>query len=110
MCLTPAVFCYTPSLPPSLPPSLSPAGADRAQATTIADTKRPMPIITEQEAVAPEAFPNPSEVSLSGTDTHCNSASLVQHHATVGLRGMTAWDILRLITTSDAACTHVEDR
>jgi hypothetical protein len=38
------------------------AGADRAQEKTIADTKRPIAIPTEQEAVAPEAFPNPSEV------------------------------------------------
>jgi hypothetical protein len=38
------------------------AGADRAQSKTVADTKRPIPIPTEQEAVAPEAFPNPSEV------------------------------------------------
>jgi hypothetical protein len=36
-------------------------GADRFQATSVADTKRPIPIITEQEAVAPEAFPNPAE-------------------------------------------------
>ena len=38
------------------------AGADRAQSKTVADTKRPIAIPTEQEAVAPEAFPNPSEV------------------------------------------------
>jgi hypothetical protein len=37
------------------------SGADRAQAKTVANTKRPIPIITEQEAVAPEAFPNPAE-------------------------------------------------
>jgi len=42
-----------------------PAGADRAQEKTIADTKQPIPIPTEQEAVAPEAFPNPSEVSTA---------------------------------------------
>jgi hypothetical protein len=41
------------------------AGADRAQEKTIADTKRPIAIPTEQEAVAPEAYPNPSEVSVS---------------------------------------------
>eukprot|EP00775_Hariotina_reticulata_P005569 gene5569-5806_t len=46
--------------PPS-PVQEDPFGADQFQSTTIADTKRPMPIITEQEAVAPEAFPNPSE-------------------------------------------------
>lgn len=38
-----------------------PFGADRAQERTVGDTKKPIPIITEQEAVAPEAFPNPSE-------------------------------------------------
>lgn len=39
-----------------------PFGADRAQERTIADTKRPIAIPTEQEAVAPEAYPNPSEL------------------------------------------------
>lgn len=50
------------------------AGADRAQERTIADTKRPIAIPTEQEAVAPEAYPNPSEVSWwhgCGTAVHC---------------------------------------
>lgn len=35
-------------------------GADRAQERTIADTKNPIAIPTEQEAVAPEAYPNPA--------------------------------------------------
>jgi hypothetical protein len=72
MSLTPVLFCCPLPFPP-----LS-AGADRAQATTIADTKRPMPIITEQEAVAPEAFPNPSEVRPWHSLQQCSSASL--HH------------------------------
>lgn len=42
------------------------AGADRAQDKMVADTQRPIAIPTEQEAVAPEAFPNPSEVRGKG--------------------------------------------
>ena len=37
------------------------------------DTKRPIPIRTEQEAVAPEAFPNPSEVRAP----HLNATSSI---------------------------------
>jgi hypothetical protein len=37
-----------------------PFGADRKQAKTVGDTKNSIPIPTEQETVAPEAFPNPA--------------------------------------------------
>jgi hypothetical protein len=48
--------------PHTLAPSNNNAGADKAQEKSIADTKRPIPIPTEQEAVVTEAFPNPSAV------------------------------------------------
>ncbi|KAF8070853.1 hypothetical protein HT031_000934 [Scenedesmus sp. PABB004] len=38
-----------------------PFAAERKQARTVGDTQRPIEIITEQEAVVTEAFPNPSE-------------------------------------------------
>lgn len=51
------------SIPSAFPKvNEDPFGADRAQEKTIADTKRPIAIPTEQEAVAPEAYPNPSEL------------------------------------------------
>lgn len=47
------------NIPPDCVPLL-PTGADRKQAKTVGDTKNSIPIPTEQETVAPEAFPNPA--------------------------------------------------
>jgi hypothetical protein len=75
--------CPPPPAPPPPPPDTPPsAGADRAQERTIADTKRPIPIPTEQEAVAPEAFPNPSEVRGSHTVTQAVPPALLTMFST----------------------------
>ncbi|WIA11411.1 hypothetical protein OEZ85_011528 [Tetradesmus obliquus] len=53
-------------VPKASPVTEDPYGADAKAGKTLASTKKAMPIITEQEAVAPEAFPNPAASRIPG--------------------------------------------
>jgi hypothetical protein len=80
------------------------AGADRKEGKTVASTKRPMPIITEQEAVAPEAFPNPAAGISPKPAVLAAAEGDEQRGASRGqFEGITAADRQRLIDEKSPA-------
>lgn len=86
------------------------AGADRAQATTIADTKRPIPIPTEQEAVAPEAFPNPSAARSPTPPVLAQAAGDEQRGPNANqFEGLTKDDRQRLIDAASPAQSSIRE-
>ncbi|KAF6261615.1 hypothetical protein COO60DRAFT_1699691 [Scenedesmus sp. NREL 46B-D3] len=81
-----------------------PYGADSKAGKTAASTKRPMEIITEQEAVAPEAFPNPASGISSKPAVLAGAEGDEQYGSNKGqFEGLNAGDRQRLIDEKSPA-------
>lgn len=81
-----------------------PFAADRKQGKTVADTKKSMPIPTEQEAVAPEAFPNPAGNIYPEPPVLSSAAGDEQYGPNAGqFKGLTEGDRQGLIDAKSPA-------
>lgn len=78
-----------------------PFAADKKQSKTVGDTKKNIPIPTEQEAVAPESFPNPASGVTSEPSVLSQAASDERYGPNAGqFKGLTQGDRQGLIDKS----------